>query len=242
MKTLRICSLFLLVLLVFSACQKREAAIVISGTLENSFEKHIYLSKITPEGVVLLDSTLIKGGRFEFELIPSDEQSRVWLEIPTFYQIWLTPDNGFTTLAKSGDHLSFTADAAQLVKTYSVEGPEDAQLMYQLDCQLRKFVDTVEQLMAVYDANLYNDSVKLLIEEQYMSAVTQHTQFLREFIQEHKTSLASITAFYQRFNRRIFLPEAENKALLDTIYHSLAPLYPESADVEFIGRKLEITN
>lgn len=235
MKTLRICSLFLLVLLVFSACQKREAAIVISGTLENSFEKHIYLSKITPEGVVLLDSALINEGNFEFELMPSDE-----LEIPTFYQIWLTPVNAFTTLAKSGDHLSFTADASQLVKTYSVEGPEDAQLMYQLDCQLREFVDTIEQLLAVRDANLYNDSVKLLVEEQYMSAVTQHTQFLRGFIQEHKTSLASITAFYQKFNRRIFLPEAENKALLDTIYHSLAPLYPESAEVEFIRRRLEI--
>lgn len=243
MRHLRICNLFLLFVLLLSACQQRKADIVLSGTLENSFENYIYLSQITPDGIILLDSAAIKDGKFSFSLVAKDEITREKLSIPTFYQIWLTPENGFTTLAKSGDQITFYADAAHLVNTYSVvDGTKDAHLMHQLDEQLRVFVDTVEKLMKVYNTHLYDDSVKIGIESNYLTAVEQHTKFLHTFIQENKTSLASITAFYQKFNRRIFLPESENLSLLDSLYQSLSTIYPESEDVKFIGKRLEIAN
>jgi hypothetical protein len=243
MKHLRICNLFLLLILLLSACQQRKADIVLSGTLENSFENYIYLSQITPEGIILVDSAAIKDGKFTFSLSVEDEQISSKYSFPIFYQIWLTPENGFTTLAKRGDHLSFSADAAHLVNTYSVvDGTEDAYLMYQLDAQLRVFVETVEKLMKVYNAHQYDDSVKIGIESNYLAAVEQHKKFLYTFIQENKRSLASITAFYQKFNRRIFLPESENLSLLDSLYQSLNTIYPESEDVKFIGKRLEIAN
>lgn len=243
MKHLRICSLFLLFAFLLSACQQKKADIVLFGNLENSYENYIYLSQITPEGIILVDSAAIKNGKFTFSLSAEDEQTRAKYSVPAFYQIWLTPENGFTTLAKSGDQISFTADAEHLVNTYSVvDGTEDAYLMYQLDTQLRVFVDTVEKLMKIYDAHLYDDSVKMEIESNYLTAVERHTQFLHTFIQENKTSLASITAFYQKFNRRIFLPESENLPLLNTLYQSLNTIYPESEDVKFIGKRLEIAN
>lgn len=227
-----------LFILLFSACQPKQAEIVISGTLAHNFEKQIYLSQITPNGLILLDSTEIKEGKFTFELTAENKEESITLQTPHFYQISLSKENGLTTLARAGDHLNITANAESLIKSYTISGSKDAELMYLLDKNLNTFVDTVDKLMAIYNENVYNDTIKVKIEERYLAAVEKHTTFLKQFIRQNGESLASITAFYQRYNRRIFLNSTENKNLADSLCQTLTLAYPTSEDVEFFRQQI----
>ena len=226
-------------LLIFIACGCKQGAnkIIFEGILTNCHEKKIYLTKITPEEKILIDSCKLKNGHFQLKMNVRDKRE---IKQPAFYEISLHSDNAFTVIARGGEKIKIKANATQLVKDYQVTGGEDAQLMAQLDHQLKLFIDSVECLQQLYNQYRYNDSVKMFIENSYNNHIDNHTQYLKEFIQQHPYSLATITAFYQRFNRRIFLPESENLSLLNEIFNNLNDLYPDNENVITIGNRIII--
>ena len=219
-------------------CKKNSDEIVFEGTLNNCIEKKIYLAKVTPEGKFLIDSCGLKKGCFRLKISAYDKFEKAKIKQPAFYEISLSPNNAFTTIARGGEKIKIEANAIQLVKNYQVTGGEDAQLMRQLDHRLALFIDSVECLQLLYNQNIYNDSVKIFIENSYNNHVYNHTEYLKDFIKQHASSLVSITAFYQKFNRRIFLPESENMDLLQKIYNTLNDLYPENENVIFIENRI----
>ena len=231
--------LFLIVIIIISCSCKRNAnEIIFEGILTNTIEKKIYLTKITPEGRSLIDSCKIKKGYFLLKVNAKDKNEKIKIKQSAFYEISLHPDNAFTIIARGGEKIKIEANAIQLVKNYHITGSEDAHLIMQLDHQLTLFIDSVEWLQQLYNQYTYNDSVKIFIEESYNNHVYNHTQYLRNFIRQHPNSLATVPAFYQRFNRRIFLPENENLHLLKEIFTNLNELYPENENVVYIGNRI----
>ena len=59
------------------------------------------------------------------------------------------------------------------------------------------------------------------------------------FIENNLTSLTSLTAFYQKFNRRVFIQESENLPLLTKLANSLHNSYPENPNVVFIKDRIK---
>ena len=228
----------ILIVIITCGCETSVNEIIFEGTLTNYIEKKIYLAKITPEGKLLIDSCKVKKGNFRLKLTAHDKFEKAMIKQPAFYEISLSPDNAFTIIARGGERIKIEANMTQLVKNYRITGGEDAQLMAQLDHQLTLFIDSVECLQQLYNQNIYNDTVKMLIENHYNNHVYNHTQYLKDFIKRHSSSMASITAFYQRFNRRIFLSESENIGLLKEIYTQLNDLYPENENVIFIRNRI----
>lgn len=236
MKRINLYILSVLILTLFS-CNSKDQTIQFEGKLSNCSNSKIYLYKVSPEGESLIDSSEIKNGAFSLKDEVNEDQ--IQISNPSFYKLYFTEINYIFTIASVGEKLHFEARADSLVKTYKVTGGKDALLMHQLDMQLKLFIDSVETLYQAYEQNQYNDSLKLGIESEYNNLVSNHQAFLNSFIQKNKGSLTTLTAFYQSFNRRIFIPEEENISLLKDILKNIKLKYPKNENILFIESRIE---
>ena len=209
----------------------RQNGVTFEGTVSGADGKFITVSLLHPNGENRADSVQIKNGYFKMTFPVEDGN-------PHFFEISLCKDNAFTTLARKGENLKFEADASSLVRSYTVSGSHDAELMQQLDRRLSLFADSAEILMEWFESD--NDEIlHEQIERAHNQITANHAAFLRQFIQENPQSLSSLAAFYQRYNRRFFIREEENLDLLKTLYDSLQQQYPDSEDVIWVGERLK---
>lgn len=224
-------SCFLLLLLLLSCSQKN--MICIEGELENGNGRMIYLSILTADGLQTIDSVVVRHNNFRFKL-PTGDDKLVAVGQPAFLQLSFSPDNGLTTLARSGETVHITANANKLVSSYRVTGPEDAMLMWKLDSALSVFVQYTDNLLQIYNYYMDEDSVRGKVEQSYNRAVEMHQQYLKDFILAHPYSFSTMIAFYQGYNNRRFFDETENADLLRKLTESLAEYYPNSQYVKYL--------
>lgn len=236
----KIIILFIFTILLFPACENDEKKLIIEGEITSHASGYVYLSYMGSEGVTMLDS--VKQNRDQFRFVLPEKMIKNYTDPsePAFYKISVTPENSFTTIGTMGEILSIKADARSLVKTYHITGGKDASLMEELDQTLKSFIDTVDLLYAFYSANIEDDSVRSMIETQYNVLVDQHTRNLKVFIEKHSSSLASIIAFYQQYNRRRFIDEKENIDLLQKICTDIKARYPDNEHVAYLEKRIQI--
>lgn len=220
--------LLLCICLLATACQQSKNQIIIEGSLQNAGHEKIILAIITPEGLSRVDSTTLRDGKFRFVIKARTEAEQQQASSPMMYQLILSPNNTLTTLAQGGDHIILNANAEKLIRNYQISGGEEAELVRQLDSALNSFVEAADQLFIYYQANIFNDSIKNEIEQQYNPLVQKHKEFLTDFIEHHPDKMASLIAFYQNYNRRYFFDEMEDFDLLNNITNSLQKKYPDN--------------
>lgn len=230
---------FVFTILVFFlvGCNSDKTRVQFTGELEENIESTISLYKVTPDGSILIDSAPIEKGKFKLRERKIKKEDLK--NYPAFYKISLANENLILTVASPGEKIHIKANAKSLVKTYTVTGGKDAVLMHQLDYQLKLFVDSTEALQKIYEVNQYDDAVKTIIEAKYDTYIADQQQFLLNFIEKNPTSLTTLTAFYQKFNRRVFLPENENLPLLITIGNRLESQYPENENIIFVKERIK---
>ena len=209
----------------------RQNGVVFEGNVAGAEGKYITVSLLHPDGENSADSVQIKDGHFKMTFSVEDGN-------PHFFEISLCKDNAFTTLARKGENVKFEADASSLVRSYTVSGSHDAELMQQLDRRLSLFADSAEILMEWFETD-NDDILHEQIERAHNQITANHAAFLRQFIQNNPQSLSSLAAFYQRYNRCFFIREEENLDLLKTLYDSLQQQYPDSEDVIWVGERLK---
>lgn len=229
----------LFALLLFS-CTPETGKFTIEGNLTNNNNQKIYLQKVTPDGLVMIDSSDIKNGFFSFKVNSINKEEQKLIEEPAFYRLSLAPENNVTILLKGGEKIEIKADAQNLVKSYSVAGSRDAQLIWELDRALASFIDTTDYLYSIYEVNIENEAVRMEIEEKYNKLIANHRLFLNNFIEKNQNSLASLVAFYQIYNKRKFFDEVEDLNLLKKIFYRLEKIYPENENVIYLQMRLSI--
>ena len=231
--------LWLVLCLLLSACHQRGNHLVIEGNIRNGGNALVRLSLVGPDETVVLDSMKMKNGHFSFTLRAKDDESRARAATPMLYRLDLGHNNAITTIAQGGQHLRFTADAANLVRTYRVSGGEEALLCCQLDSALSVLAQQAEEWYPLYQKNIENDSIRAGIEASYMDLVNAHTSYLLDFIQQHPQNLASFMAYYQSYNRRIFIDSEKHEELLRTLIRNLQQKYPDNPYVLLMQERLE---
>ena len=224
------------IIMLLVSCNSGKQQIIFTGELDENIESTISLYKVTPDGSLMIDSAPIEKGKFKLKTKISEKDLK---DYPSFYKISLSNNNLILTVASPGETIHIKANAKSLVKTYSISGGKDAVLMQQLDHQLKLFVDSTDALQKIYENNQYDDSVKTIIESKYQGYIANHQKFLIHFIENNLTSLTSLTAFYQKFNRRVFIQESENLPLLTKLANSLHNSYPENPNVVFIKDRIK---
>lgn len=230
-------ALFLIILWVISSCSDHK--IVITGTIEEIENPKLYLYEINPDGKQLLDSTYLTNHDFKFTLSTKKRENP---DDPAFYRLSQNQFNEINTIARAGENIHFDIHEKKMVNSYHVSGGEDAILMWELDRKLKLFIDMVEKMYQVYELNMYDDDFKEKLDADYMTLVKHHQDELLLFIEEHIHSFVSLPAFYQSYNRRIFITEDEHLDLLQRIYFSLSEQYPQHPDVLYLAERLNKKN
>lgn len=236
----RFFAIWVVVCLLLTACHQRGNEIVLEGDFQGGGSGMVRLALVGTDETVMLDSVRMKNGHFSFALKAHSDPEKERMATPMLYQIKISENNALTTIAKGGEHLCFTADAADIVSTYRVSGGEEAVLVCQLDSALAAFAQKAEQWYAVYEQNIEDDSVRADVEAHYVQAVEAHTDFLRDFIRKHPYNMASFMAFFQNYNRRIFLNNDENADLLGEITRNVQQQYPDNPYILFMQQRQEI--
>ncbi len=243
----RIQLLVILLLAIFSwgcSSDKKEGenaqnSVVMKGTVKNSEGKSLYLHLMlvdtTGVGGVEYDglsNSTVTDGAFSLQYQPDDAE-------PQFYRIGFGGQNTITTIARRGEQLTFTFNNADtLCRNYKVKGGEDAQLMWELDQRLSRFIDSAEHLTLWYEYT-DDDSSHMVINNAYTLIKGHHRDFLVQFITHHPTSLATITAFYQKYQMGTFFDEAEDLDFLEKIYENLKKKYPHNLNVIWLSKRID---
>ncbi|MDL2308002.1 DUF4369 domain-containing protein [Bacteroidales bacterium OttesenSCG-928-B11] len=231
MKNISILGIILLFLV--AACDNHKT--VITGTLSEIESRKIYLYEVTKDGLMCLDSADLKNKNFKFVISTKDKKNP---DDPFFYRLSQNPFNEINTIARSGETIDFQINNKIMVTDYTVSGGDDAKLMWELDRKLKFFIDTIDELYLLYEKNLYDDEKKKKLDEDYIILVEHHTEELIDFIEKNTHSFASLIAFYQSYNRRIFIPEDEHLDLLEKIFFSLREQYPAHQDVLYLENRI----
>lgn len=230
----------LFICVLFVSCAKKQNQLIIEGDFTHAPQAKIKLAVITEDDLVIIDSTTLKDGHFQFTVHGNNDMEKARLSTPMLYQILLSYNNTLTTLAQGGDHIVIKADAKNTSGTYRVSGSKEAELMGQLDSALAAFVQPTNALYSIYEENIDNDSIRESIEKDYIHLLNNHKTFLTDFIRKHPDNLASYVAFYQSYNRRSFFSEEQDFELLQSITKSLLNKYPNHPYLKKMKQRVEV--
>ena len=212
--------------------------VVVKGKVLNGDGRTLYMHLLSVDTMgnggaeyVGVSSGVIENGNFTLKHAPEDAG-------PQFYRIGFGEKNSITTVVRRGEELTFTFNNPDtLCRNYKVKGGEDAQLMWELDQRLSRFIDSAEHLTLWYEYT-DDDSSHMLINNAYTLIKGHHRDFLSHFIADHPTSLATITAFYQTYQMGTFFDEVADLALLERIYQNLSKAYPRNGNICWLAKRI----
>jgi thiol-disulfide isomerase/thioredoxin len=146
-------------------------------------------------------------------------------------------------LAKTGDRITLTGNAENLIDSYSVEGSNDSRLIRELTREQNRCIARIRQLNKIFNDSLQSaefPNLKARLDSAYAGIVDAQREYSFRFIENNLHSQASLMALYQQISPRQYLldPEADFRyfAMVDS---ALFMLYPESDAVKDLHRQVD---
>jgi thiol-disulfide isomerase/thioredoxin len=169
----------------------------LKGKLENSHGEAIYLQQLLPTGVKDLDTATIDD-KGEFSVTaPITEIG--------FYRLKITEKNYATFIFNADEKVKITGDATNIGTTYKVEGSVDSKLFWEINnASIKNYGkrDSLQKLFQNFASSVQMDSVRLdsmskALEKPFTALINEHNNYLKNFIEKHTASLASLAAIQQ---------------------------------------------
>uniref|UniRef100_UPI004056F775 thioredoxin-like domain-containing protein n=1 Tax=Alistipes sp. TaxID=1872444 RepID=UPI004056F775 len=211
-------------------CSCTSSQIKISGRMSGTRSQTLYLQEYSPSGERLIDSaTMSPKGDYQFS-IKGDKKS------PLLYHL-VCDEERIPLLLQGGDRVVVSA-IGNPARNYTVEGSEESNL-------LRGFYQSYLQGLLELDrlAHRYAQSQGVAREQALRAYSDEFLRIKREqlrFVVEHKESMATIYAIYQRLPGDPYLFNQES----DVIYYrdvmeALSERYPTSPYIELLREEIE---
>jgi len=169
----------------------------LKGKLGNAHSDTLFLEQMATDGLKRIDTAFLDENG-EFTMNPSITEIG-------FYRL-KTSDRNFATFIFDVDQkVSITGDVADLGNTYTVEGSEDSKLFWEVNQRSAENYKKRDSLQKIFQAfvnitkmdSLRIDSMSNAMEKPYTELVNAHNQYLKEFIEKHSSSFASLAAIQQ---------------------------------------------
>lgn len=198
---MRFVNLFIAVAILFaSACSDSNSSsdgFELKGKLGNAHGDTLFLEKMGTDGLIKVDTAILDENG-EFTMNP------VITEIG-FYRLKTSDRNFATFIFDTNQKVSITGDVADLGNSYNVEGSEDSKLFWEVNIASAESYRKRDSLQKIFQAfvnmtqmdSLRIDSMSNELEKPYTQLVNEHNQYLKEFIEKHTSSFASLAAIQQ---------------------------------------------
>ena len=212
-------------LIIFFGCQKSNQ-FTISGKITHAEGKTIYLEELLVSSATSpIDSAKInKKGEFKF---------KGETNVPTYYLLKFSNDKFITLLVDSMEQVTVSADFANLLRAYSVEGSPGSKLVKDLNDKLnstRQKLDSLQSLEKIYRGNPdYNGLIKQW-QMSYDSVIQAQVDYSTNFVMNNPFSMASILALYQKLDQQNYV--VKDLHTMRVAASALNSIYPSSEHVK----------
>lgn len=228
------CLILLSLFLIITGCQN-EKRITVNGTINNTDQKYIYLSRLDVETAILIDSAAInKTGRFRFKIKAGD---------PDFYKLGFNNNDFITILSRGGEKIRLTFNGNSLYSDYTVTGSPESDQVRTLNLSLQETKRKLDSLRNVYNIESGKPGFETrgpAIEAEFISLVKEQRKENIEFIVTNIKSMASIVALYQKLDDNTYvLYEPRDLQYLKIVSDSLSKYYPNSRHVKALVQNLK---
>jgi len=198
--------------------------VVIKGRFIFSRGEKLYLEQVFTDNKIIIDSTVVnENGEFNFKVKPQES---------TFFIVKTAPHNTIMLLGEHGETIELSGDMRDLPSTYSVLGSAGSELILRLHQYTLKNYNRLDTLAEAWEQYKYSDE-KMKIRDSLnlvaMEIYKEQKEYVKYFIKENKTSLASLIAIYQIFGRHNIIDEEKNIDLLEFLAENLKENYPTNS-------------
>lgn len=215
---------FLIVPFLMFSCGKK-SNFSISGQLKGGAGKTIYFSKLLINSQLPIDSTKLDGEeKFKFKGKTSS---------PAFYILKVSSNNFVTLLADSTENITITGTYDDFANNYKVKGSVGSELLRDLN---RHFTNAIVQLDSLHRIDyahkndpLYSAKLKEW-EAQRNGIMTDHSNYVINFVKKNPFSLASVYALYQKWNSTDYV--VNDLQTMKIAASALYSIYPKNEQVK----------
>ena len=194
----RLCIIILSVL-ILSSCHRDY--FVIEGRLDNGAGKPLYIEELSPNEHIFIDSIILDGqGSFSYQYK---------MPYPSFYNLHATATDYVMLLPQNGETISLTGDYEHLETSYEVRGSVGSLQLWQLQSysndgteRLKEIVslDQLNQQQCEGDTHAYRQA-KRYTDSLYWDVYTEQSDYVKQFLSEHRGSLSTLIALYKPLGR-----------------------------------------
>jgi thiol-disulfide isomerase/thioredoxin len=226
--------LYLIAMIVFAGCKNN--SVQIAGTLTNPTpESYIFLDELKSSELKTIDSVkLSDDGSFKFKLE---------VETPSFYLLKLNERNFLTMLVNPGEKIKLEANYDSLNYPVSISGSEGSELMAEYNRTLRKTIDKLTGLNAIYMQNADSPGLPAVMEsldsmaQSYLSEINTYT---KNYIDKNLESLVSLVALYQQVAPNVYvLNPGKDLNYFVKVDSAMSILYPDYEPVTSLHRQVQ---
>lgn len=169
----------------------------LKGKMGNAHGDTLFLEQMGTDGLIGVDTAILDENG-EFTMNPNISEIG-------FYRLKTNDRNFATFIFDTNQKVSITGDVADLGNTYKVEGSEDSKLFWEINMTSAESYRKRDSLQKIFQAfvnitkmdSLRIDSMSNELEKPYTQLVNEHNQYLKDFIEKHPTSFASLAAIQQ---------------------------------------------
>lgn len=219
---------------IFISCSTNKDNFEVNGTIKNSKNEKVYLSKLTTTQKILVDSCLTNiNGNFTVSGKISE---------PSFFILYTKYSDNIHLIIHPRDKINIITNTQYFNTEYIVEGSGDSKLVKNLIDKQRMTLEKITALSNQYE-NIKSEpdffQKKAKIDSIYMVIFEEHKEFSREFIVQNPNSLACIMALYQQLGRSAPVFDFKKDFYyFDLADSNLTALYPTSEAVKSLNEKV----
>jgi len=222
----RVCIFVLaMITLLINSCvpDERTSEFVIHGHFTNAESNKVVLEELGVKDLTAVDSAVIdNNGEFTVLNTPDDIG---------LYILRIGKNNFITLLIDKGEKLQIQADALKMAYTYNVEGSEGSRLLmnyYKHTVKNKIKVDSLGKIFQLSQGLPEFLNIRMKLDSSYREIFKDQQEYVKHFISNNPTSLASLVVLNKHFGRGYVLSEKEHFEYFQKIDSGLMAEHPNN--------------
>jgi peroxiredoxin len=220
-----------LFLLFISACQPKMKTPKGDFTIHAEVEgvDTIIFEKIEANNLLLVDTIIATEGEFV---------TANTLNGSAFF-ILRTPDGeGINLLIEKGEQIDITGQRTNWSNNYTVEGSKGSTKILELNKKLNTFELAIDQIYEEAKAAQKEDFED--IQNRFNSIFDEHSNYLKDFIDENLNSKVSILALFQAVKGENILNLHSDYAYYENVANSFQTNWPKSSHTQLLNEVIQM--
>lgn len=221
----KILFIFITIILAYSCVNEKEKGnVCLSGSFSEYAGSWLFVDELEVKGRQPIDSTMISDdGSFHISFDITDAGFFI-------LQTKLV-DNYILLQIEKGEKISINSDKELFAEETRIEGSPGSELLNHFEDFMRNQKSRVDSLSEIFTVSTNEPDfykTKLKLDSIYESILNDQKQYVKNFIDQHTESLASLIVINRKMGNSVVMDEVEDFIWFFRLDSVLYPLYPNN--------------